>query len=127
MTGGPYAVMFHRDGPPERLAMVDGDRSSRAYAVNNNGVIVGGSYGASGTGRPVVWQRDGKLIDLTPRLAALGDIVWGEATAISDGGLVAGALEYRNASGRRARRAFVVDLNGTARPPHRRADQRHRG
>lgn len=66
--------------------------TSRAYAINVLGDVVGLSVRPNNQMRPVLWTRDGQLIDLG-QLAVPG-YDFGHATAINDRGWIVGSDEY---------------------------------
>jgi hypothetical protein len=82
------------DGPPRRLAPLPaGQTLKRVSLLNNDDVVVGEAeepqYGGGGQ-YPVVWDRDGTLIDLRPWLQA-SNLGWGAwPMDLSDTGLVYG-------------------------------------
>ena len=71
------------------LATLPGDTFENALAINNNGDIVGIGTDDSGNSRALLWQ-GGTVIDLNTLLPANSGWFLGEATAISEGGIIVG-------------------------------------
>lgn len=66
--------------------------TSRAYAINGPGDVVGSSLRPNNQKRPVLWARDGQVIDLGQLPVPGYD--FGHATAINDRGWIVGSDEY---------------------------------
>lgn len=86
-SGGEQAFRY-ASGTASPLGTLPGGNSSRASGINSAGVIVGRSDTASGPALHPAFWKSGQWTDL-----GLPDAwAWGEATAISDAGQVAGTL-----------------------------------
>ncbi len=94
LTGGPSRAFFMSpgDATPQLVPTLDGHTDNAAYAIGNDGAIVGTSYGTGPDGDPraFLWTRDG-VFDLNA-LAGHPTPMVSEATAISPGGLIAGVV-----------------------------------
>lgn len=65
----PKRCTWEPDGTPTGLGLLRGDRKSRAHAVNNRGVVVGGSVNAHNETHTVLWHPDGTLTQLNSTTA----------------------------------------------------------
>jgi probable HAF family extracellular repeat protein len=102
---GPFrAFSFDsKTGVVRDLGKLGGDANeSRAFAVNDSGVIVGSS-GAPNTANAVRFETDGRITDL----GTLGGS-WSQAADINENGDIVGTAE--NAQG--STRAFYIPANG---------------
>jgi probable HAF family extracellular repeat protein len=94
ITGGPSRAFFMSpgDATPQFVPTLDGHTDNAAYAIGNDGAIVGTSYSTAPDGdqRAFLFTRDG-VFDLNA-LAGNPTPIVSEATAISPGGLIAGVV-----------------------------------
>jgi probable HAF family extracellular repeat protein len=94
LTGGPSRAFFMSpgDATPQFVPTLAGHTDNAAYAIGNDGAIVGTSYSTAPDGgqRAFLFTRDG-VFDLNS-LAGNPTPAVSEATAISPGGLIAGVV-----------------------------------
>lgn len=87
ISGALVAVRWDASHVPSNVGMLAGHVNAEAYAINNNGEIVGYSEDANGARHATYWDGVGGMIDMHTAMSASGSsIPWD----ISDNGLVVG-------------------------------------
>ena len=99
-VGFDTAVVWNRHGVPTALPPLPGDLESRAFAINENGVVIGTSLGTRGVNvptaceaifTPVKWDRNGNAT----KLPALPGFLEGFAQDLNNrGDVVGGSIDF---------------------------------
>lgn len=84
---GMRPTRWDASGTPDNLGLLAGSVTGNAYAINNNGVIVGVSEDSNGMGYATLWDGRGGVVDVHTALGATGTSVpWD----INDDGVIVG-------------------------------------
>jgi probable HAF family extracellular repeat protein len=89
LTFNPVAFIWNERTGTQKIAPLPGDTNSIAYAINDDGQVVGQSFGGPEGSRAFIWQ-DGKSYDLNSFLQAGSPLYLIYAEGINDRGEITG-------------------------------------